>query len=165
MPPSNEPSSCLPSTADEAHRTDWKNASGSESATLPPTAGAAAPAWTNVPGYETLEQLGRGGMGVVFKARQIKLNRLVALKMILSGPYAEAKELARFRTEAEAVARLQHPNIVPIHEVGEHDGRPFLVLEFMDGGSLEKKLQGEPQPPGPAAQLVETMARAMHAAH
>src|SRR5665213_3615278 len=115
--------------------------------------------------YELLDELGRGGMGVVYKARQSKLNRLVALKMILAGEYAGEKELARFRTEAEAVARLQHPNIVQIFEVGEHDGHPYFSLEFVDGGSLAQKLDGTPLPPQQAARLVETLARAMHAAH
>jgi eukaryotic-like serine/threonine-protein kinase len=115
--------------------------------------------------YELLEELGRGGMGVVYKARQSKLNRLVALKMILAGEYAVVKELARFRSEGHAVARLQHPNIVQIFEVGEHDGHPYFSLEFVDGGSLAQKLDGTPLPPRPAAKLVETLARAMHAAH
>jgi eukaryotic-like serine/threonine-protein kinase len=115
--------------------------------------------------YELLEELGRGGMGVVYKARQSKLNRLVALKMILAGEYAGEREIARFRTEAEAVARLQHPNIVQIFEVGEHDGHPYFSLEFVDGGSLAQKLDGTPLPPQKAARLVETLARAMYAAH
>jgi WD40 repeat protein len=118
-----------------------------------------------VQGYELLDELGRGGMGVVYKARQIKLNRLVALKMILAGGHAGEPELARFRTEAEAVARLQHPNIVQIYEVGEADGRPFFSLEFVDGGSLEERLAGTPLPPRRAAQLVETLAHAIDAAH
>jgi len=118
-----------------------------------------------VPGYEILDKLGEGGMGVVYKARQVKLDRIVALKMILSGEHARAAELARFRTEAEAIARLQHPNIVQIHEVGEQDGKPFFSLEFCAGGSLERKLNGTPLPPREAAQLVETLAGAMQAAH
>jgi serine/threonine-protein kinase len=117
------------------------------------------------PGYEILGELGRGGMGVVYRARQVPLNRLVALKMILSGEHAGPEDLARFRTEAQAIARLQHPHIVQIHEVGEHDGRPFFSLEFCPGGSLERKLAGTPLPPAEAAALVETLARAMHAAH
>ena len=89
-----------------------------------------------VPGYQLLKELGRGGMGVVYWAWQSTLNRSVALKMILAGAHAGADELARFRTEAEAVARLQHPNIVQIHEVGWHDKCPYLALEYVDGGSL-----------------------------
>src|SRR5262249_2274119 len=89
-----------------------------------------------VPGYERLGELGRGGMVGVSRAGQVKANRLVALKMILVGGHAGAAELARFRTEAEAIARLQHPNIVQVHEVGEHEGKPFFSLEFCGGGSL-----------------------------
>jgi serine/threonine-protein kinase len=115
--------------------------------------------------YEVLEEVGRGGMGVVYKARQRGLNRLVALKMILHAADAGADERARFRAEAEAAARLAHPNIVHIHEVGEHDGRPFFSMEFCAGGSLERRLAGTPLPPLPAARLVETLARAVQAAH
>ncbi len=118
-----------------------------------------------IPGYELLSELGRGGMGVVYKARHLKLHRVVALKMILAGGHAGAADLARFQTEAEAIARLQHPNIVQVHEVGEHEGKPFFSLEFCGGGSLEKKLNGTPQPAREAATLVETLARAMQAAH
>jgi WD40 repeat protein/serine/threonine protein kinase len=118
-----------------------------------------------VPGYEILGEVGRGGMGVVYKAWQIKLKRLVALKMILSGRYAGPKERQRFRTEAEAVARLQHPNIVQIYDVGEHDGRPFLALEFVAGGSLAQRLRQEPLPVREAAEFVETLAHAVHYAH
>jgi WD40 repeat protein len=120
---------------------------------------------SSLPGYEVLEELGRGGMGVVYRARQVRLNRVVALKMILGGGHAGAAELARFRTEAEAIARLQHPGIVQIHEVGQHDGLPFFSLEFCPGGSLEKKLSGTPLPPRPAAALVEQLAQAVDAAH
>jgi serine/threonine-protein kinase len=95
----------------------------------------------------------------------VKLNRVVALKMIFGGGHAGEGELARFRTEAEAIARLQHPNIVQIHEVGEHAGLPYFSLEFCPGGSLEKRLAGTPLPAGAAAALVETLARAMQAAH
>jgi hypothetical protein len=140
----------------------------SEGVTLPPSPAASGPAepdGLSIPGYEILSTLGRGGMGVVYEARQTKLGRIVALKMILSGAHAGEADLARFRTEAEAIARLQHPNIVQIHEVGEQDGLPFFSLEFCGGGSLEKKLAGTPLLPKDAAALVETLARAMQAAH
>jgi serine/threonine-protein kinase len=130
-----------------------------------PRAGAEPEGLPQIPGYELLGLLGRGGMGVVYKARQVRLKRLVALKMILAGPHAEPEQTARFRAEAEAVAQLQHPHIVQIYEVGEHGGLPYFSLEFVDGGSLDKHLAGAPRPPRPAAQLVETLARAMHCAH
>jgi serine/threonine-protein kinase len=104
-------------------------------------------------------------MGVVYQARQATLKRLVALKMILAGPQASPEQLARFHREAEAVARLQHPNIVQIYEIGEQRGQPYLSLEFVDGGSLDKQIAGQPQPEKVAAQLVETLARVMHYAH
>jgi tetratricopeptide (TPR) repeat protein/tRNA A-37 threonylcarbamoyl transferase component Bud32 len=115
--------------------------------------------------YEILGELGRGGMGVVYKARQAKLQRLVALKMVLDGALAGERELARFRSEAEAVARLQHPNIVQIYEVGEHEGRPFFSLEYVDGGTLAQRIGGQPQPTRQAAAIAETLARAIDYAH
>jgi WD40 repeat protein len=118
-----------------------------------------------VPGYEILGELGRGGMGVVYRARQVTLGRTVALKMILAGAHAGPEDLARFRAEAEAIACLQHPNIVQVYEVGGHEGRPFFSLEFCAGGSLNRRLKGTPFPPAGAAGLVETLARAMHAVH
>ncbi len=118
-----------------------------------------------VPGYEILSELGRGGMGVVYKARQVALNRVVALKMILGGAHAGPEELARFRTEAEAVAQLKHANIVQVYDVGECEGRPFFSLEFVEGGSLDSKLNRKAQKARDAAGLVETLARAMHSAH
>jgi eukaryotic-like serine/threonine-protein kinase len=118
-----------------------------------------------VAGYEVLGLLGRGGMGVVYQARQLGLQRTVALKMVLTGSHAGPKDLARFRAEAEALARLQHPNIVQIYDVGNTAGRPYFVLEFVAGGSLAQYLKATPQPVRPAAQLVETLARAVHAAH
>jgi tetratricopeptide (TPR) repeat protein/tRNA A-37 threonylcarbamoyl transferase component Bud32 len=125
----------------------------------------AAAGMPKVPGYEILGVLGRGGMGVVYKARQLKLNRLVALKMVLGGAHAGPEQLARFFTEAEAVARLQHPNIVQIYEVGELDGLPFFSLEYVSGGTLADKIGGKPQPPREAAETVELLAYAMAAAH
>src|SRR5205814_5212085 len=107
---------------------------------------------------------GRGGMGVVFKARQATLKRLVAIKMLLTGQLASPEHLARFRGEAEAVAQLKHPNIVEIHEIGEADGRPYLVLEYIDS-SLDRRLAGNPIAAQQAAELVEALARAMEVAH
>jgi tRNA A-37 threonylcarbamoyl transferase component Bud32 len=118
-----------------------------------------------IPGYTILCELGRGGMGVVYQARQTKRNRVVALKMILAGGHAGEADLARFKTEAESVARLQHPHIVQIFEVGEHSGLPFFSLEYCPGGSFDKKLNCTPLPPKEAATLVEKLARAMQAAH
>ncbi len=118
-----------------------------------------------VPGYRVLGELGRGGMGVVYKARQPALNRVVAMKMLLGGNHAGAAELARFKAEAEVVARLQHPNIVQIFDVGAHQGLPYLTLEYCSGGSLAGRLNGAPLPPDEAARLVEALARAVQAAH
>jgi serine/threonine protein kinase len=118
-----------------------------------------------VPDYEILGELGRGGMSVVYLARQLSLDRPVALKMILTGAQASAEERARFRAEAEAIARLQHPHIVQIYEVGEAGGLPYLCLEYVGGGSLAQHLAGAPQPPREAAALAEILARAMHHAH
>jgi serine/threonine protein kinase/tetratricopeptide (TPR) repeat protein/WD40 repeat protein len=127
--------------------------------------GPDATPFPRVPGYEILRELGRGGMGVVYLARQTALKRLVALKMILAGSHAGPNELARFRTEAEAIARFRHPHIVQIYEVGECDGQSFFSLEYVDGGSLAHKLGGVPLPPAAAAELVATLAGAIHAAH
>src|SRR5262245_17434671 len=104
-------------------------------------------------------------MGVVYQARQCSLKRLVALKMILVGLHADSAARVRFRTEAEAVARLPHPNIVQIHDVGEHEGRPFISLEYIDGGNLLGKVAGSAQPEREAARLVETLARAVQSMH
>jgi WD40 repeat protein len=116
-------------------------------------------------GYEILGKLGQGGMGIVYQAIQRGANRIVALKMIKPGVETANDYLARFKTEAEASARLSHPNIVQVFEVGEHDGRPFFSLEFCAGGSLHQKLNGTPLPPREAATLLETLARAVQAAH
>jgi eukaryotic-like serine/threonine-protein kinase len=104
-------------------------------------------------------------MGVVYKARQQGLNRLVALKMIIGGSQARVDHLARFRIEAEAVARLRHPNILQIYEIGEVEGLPFVALELLEGGDLDDRLAGTPQPGVQAAELAATPARAVHAAH
>ncbi|HLJ93190.1 MAG TPA: protein kinase [Gemmataceae bacterium] len=118
-----------------------------------------------IPGYEIQGLLGRGGMGVIYQAWQVGLKRRVALKMIRDQGGATAQELARFATEAAAVARVQHPNIVQIYEIGKHAGRPFFSLELLAGGNLEQKLAGAPLPAASAARLVETLAGAVHYAH
>ncbi|HLW63787.1 MAG TPA: protein kinase [Gemmataceae bacterium] len=133
--------------------------------TMPAPPGQHSSSFPSIPGYEILELLGRGGMGVVYKARQLKLNRLVALKMLAAHIAHDSEALRRFRTEAEAVAKLQHPNIVQIFEIGESDGVPFLALEFVAGGPLSKRIAGNPQSLELAAGLVEATARAMHYAH
>jgi WD40 repeat protein/tRNA A-37 threonylcarbamoyl transferase component Bud32 len=118
-----------------------------------------------LPGYEILGELGRGGMGVVYQARQVRLNRAVALKMILAGQYAGAEAAARFLAEAEAVAKLQHPNIVQIFHIDEHAGCPYFEMEFVGGGSLAARLDGTPRPPREAARLIQTLDSAMAEAH
>jgi WD40 repeat protein len=128
-------------------------------------AGAEVEGAPDVPGYTILGVLGRGGAAVVYKARQHSLGRLVALKMVLAGLLADEETLQRFRGEARAIARLRHPNVVQIFEVGDSDGNPFLALEYVDGGSLARDLAGAPRPARPAAALVETLARATEHAH
>jgi serine/threonine-protein kinase len=123
------------------------------------------PASLAVGGYDILGLLGQGATGVVYKARQRALKRLVALKMISGGSHVGVHERARFRAEAEAAARLQHANIIQIHEIGEHEGRPFFSLELIEGGSLARKIDGAPQPPHYAAEIVRTLAVAMEYAH
>jgi eukaryotic-like serine/threonine-protein kinase len=133
----------------------------------PPTEprGRTARVLPTLPGHEVLGELGRGGMGVVYKARHVKLDRLVAVKMVLAGAHAGPDELARFYIEAQAVARLNHKGVVQIHEVGEKDGLPFFSLEYLDGGSLAQKIAGKPQPPVQGAVMVEALALAMAVAH
>jgi WD40 repeat protein/tetratricopeptide (TPR) repeat protein/tRNA A-37 threonylcarbamoyl transferase component Bud32 len=126
---------------------------------------AAPSKYPTISNYEILGELGRGGMGVVYKARQTRLKRLAALKMILTGDYASPEELARFRHEAESIARLCHPHIVQVYEVGEYDGRPFFSLEYVDGGTLATRLRESLPGPKEAAALVEKLARAMYAVH
>jgi tetratricopeptide (TPR) repeat protein len=118
-----------------------------------------------VPGYEITGELGRGGMGVVYRARHVRLNRPCALKMILAGAHAGSDDVARFVTEAEAIARLQHPSIVQIRHIGDVDGLPFLELEYVAGGSLDRQLDGTPWPTTRAARLAEQVALGLAEAH
>jgi WD40 repeat protein/serine/threonine protein kinase len=140
-----------------------------EASTVPSlTLGQAAPPEASsptIPGYEVLGEVGRGGMGVVYKVRQAALDRVVALKMMLTGAPVTAEHLARFRVEMEALGRLQHPNIVRIYEVGEWEGRPYFTMEYVDGPNLAQKLGIGPLAAQPAAHLVEVLARTMEAVH
>jgi WD40 repeat protein len=123
------------------------------------------PAPKQVGDYEILAEVGRGGMGVVYKARHRGLRRLAAVKMVLAGRFASAAQESRFRLEAELAARVRHPNIVQVYEIGSYEGRPFLALEWVEGGSLAERLDGKPWGPNEAAALIETLARAIHVAH
>jgi eukaryotic-like serine/threonine-protein kinase len=143
-------------------------------ALFPPVAGADGnlrvplsdtTALPTIPGYEVEAVLGVGGMGVVFRARHLRLNRAVALKMVLAGAYAGPLERERFQREAEAVAALRHPNVVQIHDISDVDGRPYFTMEYIDGGTLAERMTGTPWFPREAARLIATLAEAIHAAH
>jgi serine/threonine protein kinase/Flp pilus assembly protein TadD len=121
--------------------------------------------WPSIPGYQIEALLGQGGMGIVYRVRQFRLNRVVALKMILASHYVRPNALARFLGEAESIARIQHANIVQIHEVGIHDGNPYFSMEYVAGGNLADHLKIKLVPVRRAADLVQTLARAVHAAH
>ena len=145
-----------PDTVNDPFRTgDWQ-----PMAEIPTPSGL-----PTIPGFVLEKELGRGGMGVVYRARQMPLNRPVALKMILAGDHASADAKSRFLAEAEAIAKLRHPGIVQVHEFGTHQGNPYFALEFIDGGSLDKALLQGPLLPPDAARLVAQLAEAMHAAH
>src|SRR5262249_40293611 len=129
---------------------------------------AAAPAprrFPNPPGYVILSELGKGGMGVVYKAWETRLNREVALKVALTRPQGGGTELGRFRKEAEAMARLRHPNIVQVYHVGEHEGAPYFALEYVEGQSLDQKLRLTSQTAQEAARIVHTLSGAVEHAH
>lgn len=125
----------------------------------------ANPRWPVIPGYEIMGELGRGGMGVVYKARQTDPRRLVALKMMKAGPHVDPDRLARFQTEALAAARLEHPGIAEVYEIGDLQGLPYFSLEFVEGGTLAQRIKGRPQLPDKAAWTVGLLARAVAAAH
>jgi serine/threonine-protein kinase len=135
---------------------------GASSEVAPETVSPALPA---IQGYEVISEIGRGGMGIVYRARQATPRRTVAIKMLLGGEVAGTDRQARFRAEIAAAARLQHPNIVAVHEVGEHGGRPYFAMEFIEGGTLGDRLRGGPLPPVEAAELIATLAAAVQHAH
>ena len=160
--PTTSPIAPLPSTAETGPHGDC-GSSGQEAnsgATLLPAIEMPA-----LPGYEVKGVLGKGGMGVVYRARQVGLNRPCAVKMILSPEYAGIDELARFQGEAESLARLRHPHIVQVFEVGSYQGKPFFSLELCEGGTLSRSLSGTPLPDREAALLVQQLAGAMQTAH
>jgi tetratricopeptide (TPR) repeat protein/tRNA A-37 threonylcarbamoyl transferase component Bud32 len=156
-------------------QSDAKQSAGTSYRTVPDEAIESQPVPTGwradlhdrplIKGYDVLQRLGGGGMGVVYKARHRGLNRLVALKMIRSDKLARADYMTRLRAEAEAVARLQHPNIVQVYDIGESEGLPFVELELLDGGRLADRLAGTPQPGQQASELIITLARAVQVAH
>lgn len=150
---SREPSSTDFGDSSERKKAHWPRKSRDSRPVDPP------------PGYELLEEIGRGGMAVVYRARQRILNRIVALKMLLAGGVANKEVLARIQQEAQAVAQLQHQGIVQIYEVGEHRGLPYLSLEYVAGGTLHSWLDGRPLPPLEAAQIIEQLARTTQFAH
>jgi serine/threonine-protein kinase len=141
---------------------DWPQTIAQPPNYLPPQVANAGP---EVPGYDIVGELGRGGTGVVYKARQLSLNRVVALKMVLSGVYAGEEERQRFVNESRRAAAVKHPNIVQVFDSGAHRGHLFYAMELLEGGSLAAQLGGRPQPPIRSAELVEALARAVQTAH
>ena len=166
MPPPTDPGSAVPPApsrpvpptdefAWDLDESVWERVRTEKTAAAPP----------QIPGYDLLGEMGRGGMGVVYRARHVALKRLAAIKVMLAGAYATTEELSRFRKEAEALARLQHPHIVQIYEVGESAGRPYLALEFVEGLPLDQYANGKPLPPRAAAELLRALAEAVSYAH
>jgi serine/threonine protein kinase/WD40 repeat protein len=170
-PPATDEYATVPSPRPK--RTDPSLAEDETPPTVSPTDGDSLPASLppgpppaeGVRGYEILGELGRGGMGVVYKARQVRLNRVVALKMILAGGHAAPEERLRFLAEAEAIAAVKHPGVIQVFDFGTHDGMPFFSMELCPGGSLADKLAGTPLAAREAARLVEQVTRAVQAAH
>src|SRR6266568_5736546 len=115
--------------------------------------------------YELLEEIARGGMGIVYRARQVSLNRIVAVKMLLFGKFSSDEFVQRFRTEAEAAASLQHPNIVAIHEVGEHEGQQYFSMDYIEGRNLAEAVRDNPMSARHAAACIQTIAQAIQYAH
>ena len=145
----------------EAQVDSWFPTTGSAAGPVVPPDGKCP----EIPGYDVQAMLGRGGMGVVYKARHLCLNRLVALKMLQAGAYAGAHERARFHREAQVVAGLRHANIVQVYDVGEHEGCPFFTMELLEGGSLAQAVSGTPQPAHETTALLITLAEAVQVAH
>lgn len=173
-PAADSESQTLPPTQHESEAPTLHPRQSSENSdhiTMPPDGGNTSNApivGTNVRyfgDYELLEEIARGGMGVVYRARQVTLNRIVALKMILAGQLAGEEDVRRFHAEAEAAAQLDHPGIVPIFDVGEHEGQHYFSMGFVEGGSLADRLQNGPLPPGEAAEYVCKVATAVAYAH
>ncbi len=144
-----------------------QSSSGPDNPTLVPVASSLASGFarSQFGDYELLEELGRGGMGIVYKARQQSLDRIVALKMILRGDLASPADVARFRSEAEAAAQLNHPHIVPVYEVGEHEGRPYFSMQLIEGTTLARRLADGPLPSRLAAEMLVPICRAVATAH
>ena len=159
---SDEPVAGVDSSAVAAYSAEAAAKAGSAKVDDP---GRASPMLMDFGDYELLEQIGRGGQGVVFRARQKSLNRTVALKVISLGQWASKAHLKRFRLEAEAAARLEHPGIVPIHEVGERDGSCYFSMKFVEGGQLDEVARREPMPIRRAVELIAKVARTVHYAH
>src|SRR4029077_7481650 len=156
------------SPAVSSAKADDRDSAKKDNANAPPGKGKtvrAAELLGELGDYELLDEVGRGGQGVVFRARQKSLNRTVALKVISLGQWASKAHLKRFRLEAEAAARLEHPGIVPIHEVGERDGSCYFSMKFVEGGQLDEVVRREPMPIRSAVELIAKVARTVHYAH